>query len=255
MKTVVVVGDKFEEFAARQQNVITLRELEKKVWEPDGPAYEKVIVGQGVCRHRLSTLKDVLSTSHADKAPALLNLDQINDQVNPQQQRAVHKVKAENVLISMPRQRDELTYVSKLAIHDAAELLSDHMTGQHVQGMVLTEAARQMMLSVAELYLLLPEERNQRYFVLNEVSSRYHQFAFPIDTEVVLTVLSQERKASGALCVQISVRFMQQDVELAEVGIRYAAYDKHFIAEREHTMAASRLAAYLDSSSRLAEAS
>lgn len=246
MKTTIVVGDKFEEFAQRQEHVITLTELENKIWEQRASEFDQIIIGQGVCRHRLSTLRDVMHTQTGDKTPTLLNLDQVNDQVDPRQMRAVHKVRRENVLISMPRQREDGCFVSKLAIHDAAELLSDHMTGQHVQGMVLTEAARQMMLSVSELYLLQADERNLRYFVLHDVSSRYHQFAFPIDTELELSVLSQERKRGGALCVEIKVRFLQQAVELAEVTIRYAAYDKHFIAEREHHMATTRLSAYLD---------
>lgn len=252
VKTVVVVGDKFREFANRQQNVMTLSELEKRVWEHDGLPADQLIIGQGVCRHRLSTLHDVMRGKTGEQCPAILNLELVIDQVNPYQQRAVHKAKPENVLITMPHQFDDERFVSKLSIHDATELLSDHMTGQHVQGIVLTEAARQMMLSVTELYMLKPEERNQRYFVLNEVTSKYYEFAFPIDTDVELTVLSQERKPNGTLNVEVKVRFKQLTVELAEVGIRYAAYDKHFISEREHSMAAGRLTQHLGESQRYA---
>jgi hypothetical protein len=247
MKTIVVVGDKFEEFARRHENVVTLSEFERKVW--DGPLddVDRIVLGQGVCRHRIATLREVILARTPGRMPLIVNPDLISDQTDPRQVTSVHKARRENVLITAPRRQADDTYISKLAIQDAAELLNDHMTGQHVQGIVLFEAARQMMLSVSERYLLLPEERNKRYFVLHDVISRYHQFAFPFNIEVELKVLSQERKPNGALHATVSTRFLQNGIELTEIEIRYAAYTKEFIAGREHSMAASRLSEYLGS--------
>lgn len=63
----------------------------------------------------------------------------------------VHKHRSENTLISTPERSENGNFVAGLILHEQNELMLDHLTGQHVQGMVLTEACRQMFLAVTEL--------------------------------------------------------------------------------------------------------
>ncbi|MDP1217553.1 AfsA-related hotdog domain-containing protein, partial [Klebsiella pneumoniae] len=65
-----------------------------------------------------------------------------------------HKRKKANILITSPEKRDEDNYCARLILQDASELLCDHQTGQHIQGMVLIEAARQTIIATSEKFLL-----------------------------------------------------------------------------------------------------
>ncbi|MNP31136.1 A-factor biosynthesis hotdog domain protein [compost metagenome] len=94
--------------------------------------------------------------------------------------RLSRKYRPENVLISIPERTDDGIYTASLLLHAQNELLLDHLTGQHVQGMVLLEACRQMLLAVTERFHLDEYEPPKRYFVLNEMNVRYTAFAFPL---------------------------------------------------------------------------
>src|SRR5690606_12858101 len=65
-----------------------------------------------------------------------------------------HKHNPANTLISSPRRLAADVFESHLLIDEECELMHDHLSGQHVQGMVLIEATRQALLAVAEAYLL-----------------------------------------------------------------------------------------------------
>ena len=67
--------------------------------------------------------------------------------------------------------------------------MSDHQTGEHVQGAVLIEAARQMFMACATTYELSPEASakiGDMQFALNEMRVVFHNFVFPIETRIEL---------------------------------------------------------------------
>lgn len=240
-KSVILVGDKFQGFSDNHDHIVTLGQLEKMVWEADELPINQIVVGQGVCHRRLACIQTIMLRRFTDASPRIINYEQIMDQLNPALSKVTHKHHLQNVLISVPGQLTENCYQSKLAIHDATELLGDHMTGQHIQGMVLTEAARQMMLAVAELFMLEGHERSQFYFILNKVESDYRRFAFPIETDVRLTIVDSARKKGNSLHAEVQVEFVQQEETLAVVTILFAAYDKDLIARKEHELALTRV--------------
>ncbi|MFC7617738.1 AfsA-related hotdog domain-containing protein [Actinokineospora soli] len=57
----------------------------------------------------------------------------------------VHKRSPENVMLADARRRGPLRLAARLCLSDMNEMILDHVTGQHVAGMVLIEAARQLM--------------------------------------------------------------------------------------------------------------
>lgn len=79
--------------------------------------------------------------------------------------RNTHKNKAENVLISEVSQIDVASYQCHLLIDDGCAEMADHVTGQHVQGMVLLEACRQMVNSVSERFLIKKTVRNRLFYI------------------------------------------------------------------------------------------
>lgn len=50
-----------------------------------------------------------------------------------------HKHCSENVLISTPERLEQDEFELELRLHARSELMPDHLTGEHVQGMVLAE--------------------------------------------------------------------------------------------------------------------
>lgn len=238
---VLVVGDKFSEFSSQHENVITLGELEKAIFDENENFFDSIEIGQGICSHRFHGIQKTIKSGSPFKKTTFLNIEQITDQSNLEHRRAVHKVKNQHILITSPYKNDENHFTCRLAIHDSAELLQDHMTGQHVQGMVLTEAARQMMLSVTELYLLDEKIRNTQYFVLNKVSSYYHHFAFPISTQIDLEILEINKKSKGSINAKVKITFIQSSINVAEVTINYTTYDKNVISKQEKKIASDRV--------------
>src|SRR5690625_2275198 len=54
-----------------------------------------------------------------------------------------HKHNPKNTLVSMPRQVTADTFELHLMIDEDCELMNDHLSGQHVQGMVLIERSEE----------------------------------------------------------------------------------------------------------------
>ncbi|STU75669.1 A-factor biosynthesis repeat-containing protein [Klebsiella variicola] len=143
MEKLIVVGEKFTDFARRHQNVLTVNEFERFVWSGELAGVDKIVIGQGVQLDDISRTVCIIRQHYPDKIRQIVNLQDLYYQNNRDHQRLVHKRKKENILITSPEKRDEDSYCARLILQDASELLCDHQTGQHIQGMVLIEAARQ----------------------------------------------------------------------------------------------------------------
>ena len=146
------------------------------------------------------------SLEQENKLGAIINR---HYQLSPQS--LSHKVKTHNTMISEPLVgRPGHEYVSYLMLDDDCAEMSDHNTGFHIQGMVLTEAARQMMLAVGEKYLLDKTLKGQAYFALRKVNSEFFHFAFPIEMKIVHHVLRKKVKGTTHL-VNPRTEFVQNN--------------------------------------------
>lgn len=59
MCTFSLVGDKFKYFVQSQQKVMTLSEFECALCLRENPIHDVVIIGQGLCRQRISAICEV----------------------------------------------------------------------------------------------------------------------------------------------------------------------------------------------------
>lgn len=48
MEKLIVVGEKFTDFARRHENVLTVNEFERFVWSGELAGVDKIVIGQGV---------------------------------------------------------------------------------------------------------------------------------------------------------------------------------------------------------------
>ncbi|ETS33145.1 A-factor biosynthesis repeat protein [Photorhabdus khanii NC19] len=72
-----------------------------------------------------------------------------------------------------------------LLIDERCELMADHQTGQHIQGMILIEACRQTFIAVTEEFYM-SDKVGQSYYVImaNEITKAILQTQY-ISTQAV----------------------------------------------------------------------
>ena len=236
MSVMVIVGDRFQKFASDKNDVLTVSDLEQEIWKDSPLRTKEIVIGQGVEHDRFLGMINLMARKKKGVV-TVKNMHQIMDQCNPIHQASVHKHKRENILITKPVAQEDGTFFANISICDSGELLNDHSTGQHIQGIIITEAGRQMLISTSEYHLLSAADKGNSYFVLNSLNTDFKRFAFPLPITIVLRVLSENRKAGQYLKVDCEISFFQNDALIATVRSNYAAYSNNFIREKESALA------------------
>lgn len=232
-KLIYIVGDKFNNFGMFD-NVYSFSEFIDELFKNKSKKdFDKILLGQGLsiqekkilsiisCKNGLHCLEDI----QLDIAKSI----------------TTHKHNSANIMIAEPTKHQEYTYLSKLYIDDSCAEMSDHTTGYHIQGMVLMEAARQMMLSVAENFILAEEERGNSYCALLRVSSQYFQFGFPIETKIIHTIDEIINTKPGRYKAKTHTDFIQNGQIITTVEIDYLFNNKEIMYQKEQLMAKEAL--------------
>ncbi len=236
VKPLLVVGDVFSTFAAKNAGVNTVSELKGMITKPPIGRY-RVLLGQGVCQSDVEEIVTTLDKSEYKNHFLVDSPDSLDFQKSINHQNNVHKHKTENVMISPATSMGANCFFMSLHIQNDCAELSDHTTGQHVQGMVLVEAARQAMLSVTEEYILDKTARHSSYFVLNNLQVSFKKFTFPGEVDMRFVISNLERKKGGTVKADSVTTFYHGSEELAEISINYTAYPKEYIVQKEDEMA------------------
>ncbi|MDP9525301.1 AfsA-related hotdog domain-containing protein [Pseudomonas protegens] len=245
MGVFVVVASQFEQFA-QQDNVITYDELLEGLRLGSAGSSligKKLIAGQG-----LSSLDMEEAYQTALKLGLSEEFEHWYVWMNspPAGQQLSHKRKIENVLITVPEQREDGTFVANLLLPAGNELMLDHLTGQHVQGMVLTEACRQMFLAVTERFCLEHYEPKNRYFVINEMNLRYLAFAFPLPAEIRYRVIEQKQKGAGRVYIHAQLEVWQSDQPVSAMEVKFVVMDANVLVQREARLASDAIASQVE---------
>lgn len=184
-----------------------------------------ILLGQGLGKdHRQQLLQALkfLDSSHVRV------LEHIHERVAKEK---VHKVRDCNVMVSTPQQIDTQTYQAYLVVDESCAEMSDHQTGEHVQGAVLIEASRQMFMACATSFELSAEASakiGEMHFALNEMRVVFHNFVFPIETRIELFFDGadvREKTAEG----KGHIKFFQNDKVCCEVFCTAQAFSKKML--------------------------
>ncbi|HSK38659.1 MAG TPA: AfsA-related hotdog domain-containing protein, partial [Arenibaculum sp.] len=230
---IYVVGDKFATFGAND-GVVTVSDLLTGIEQGDfagesgqGTHFR---LGQGLHHEQIQML-----VAAAESRQILQSFDRkIRDGRDTCAKRGeVHKHRPENVLITSPRRIADDVFESDLVIDDRCELMNDHVTGQHVQGMVLIEAARQMFLAVTEAFFVDPESGHHYYFVINEMNTEFRRFLFPVEAIVRYRIIESDVTDPGRLSFTAAIDVMQADRSTTTVNVRFTAFDAEVIERKE----------------------
>lgn len=238
----LVVGDIFEKVSSSFPNVMTESEALDLVQFgafPDGRL--DLIIGQGVDR---SMIERAIKQRFAAEPGVLHRISLQDDAVMPRAvKRLAHKDKPANVCVGTPIQLDDSKFRLDLHFSASNEFFGDHMTGMHIQGMALTEAARQSFLAVSEMFYLNGRE-GRFYFVIKSFASRYTNFVFPLAAHIDYEVRRASLKDSSA-SFDVHMKLWQAETVCAEFDVEFTAFAEAKISERETSMMGERLSVLL----------
>lgn len=243
-RIVLVVGDKFSAYVQGKEamtfsNLRGLLSLSIPLMPRQGPTV--LVPGQGLSDEQVQTLLE-----EAAHSPNLEQFDFSLWHGLPRRAPSTltHKYRPENTLISTPVRRAADRYSMHLLIDENCELMQDHQSGQHVQGMILIEAARQGMLAVVEQDFL-PDNDIDYAFVLNDMAVQYNNFAFPVAGTIECRILEQQTDNPRRLSFRTEATVHQCGMAVSSLSFAFSAMDKARIGKREATMAVKAQRAHL----------
>ena len=127
-----------------------------------------------------------------------------------------------------------------LLIDERCELMADHQTGQHIQGMLLVEASRQAFIAVTEEFIYKQEAG--RYYVINSMAMTFSSFLFPLPALVHFEFLEKDiNERRGRFRAQ--VRVTQHQTLCATMDVSVTVYPSALIAEKEKLLAEAAMQA------------
>ncbi len=231
---VLVVGDKFAAFSDGAA-VFTLPEL-LRCLERGDPSITEVIVGQGIGLAALNGLRKSLLEIGARVGPQGAR-PALREHVSLRNaHHEVHKRRSENVLISRPIRTGVHTHAAQLILDDAADDIADHVTGIHVPGMCIVEAARQACLAVTGA---LAEESGyemaESVYTLNTLEVTFSKFIYP--SEVRIEIHAPPWRAVGCDGVYqgvLDIAFIQYNLVAAKVKVMSTRHPSLMLARLEH---------------------
>ncbi|AGL16530.1 AfsA-related hotdog domain-containing protein [Actinoplanes sp. N902-109] len=235
--TLFLVGDVFAPFA-EHDGVSTVSQLARRIRAgafPGGTGPCLVTVGQGVSLFDIQFIRETLAR-HGRTDAVVIDDRVLRDRAGRQ---SAHKHRAENVLISRSRRTGPGSFESALLVDPGNEVMSDHLTGQHLQGMLIMEAGRQMFIAVTEQHYLPPEAVGNSYFVIDTFATRYQNFLFPLPATVRCRVLSHRSPHPTRTTFSCDLAVLQGGRETAVMEVRFTAFDNE-VSHAKETRAVER---------------
>lgn len=237
---ILVVGDRFAGFV-NKPGVMTASELEWTLQQGDTLNFgnESVFVpGQGLSYEQMLRIYEEAVSRQFKPAfehwEATLSVPMASGELT-------HKHKPENSLVGVPRRVGQDHFELDLMIDDRNEIMSDHVTGQHLQGMLLLEACRQAFLAVTEKFFLSEHPERSYYFILNNISVSYHAFAFPVRTKIAYRIVESASPDAGRHSFVVEMEVLQGGEVTTSVRTKFTAFDSAALKPKEQKKAEQAL--------------
>ncbi|WJZ02947.1 AfsA-related hotdog domain-containing protein [Corynebacterium freiburgense] len=231
---VTVVGDRFEGLA-RQGGVQTVSQILKVVENYPETLPECIVIGQGIGEFDLVALNVAISKNILASKPRVISSDMVLASRS-----ASHKHRAQNVLVANLRTPEKFTAIADLRIDNDNELLLDHQTGQHVQGIIAIEAARQMFLASTTCLQLIDSLQNP-YFVIESMNTQYLSFLFPLPATLRFVTNEPDSSRSGSIGFAAIVEIEQNGATVSRTEVTYTVFSSDRIFEIENRKAVKAL--------------
>ncbi|MBZ5876801.1 AfsA-related hotdog domain-containing protein [Chromohalobacter israelensis] len=241
-KTLILVSDKFIDFTL-DKKAITVSQLSAMLEVPEHilPGKLKLIPGLGISDNDIEELTTKINTHRT--SPHRWDVSALASRPRPAETCLSHKRLPHNTLIGTPHQLDENRFRMDLCIDENSELMGDHQTGQHVQGMVLVEASRQAFLAVTEAFFQ-GEGEDSVYFVINSMTTEFMGFVFPVHSHIDYRVVSKDiNDRRKKFSVEIDI--IQGGDMRTRSSISFTVYPNRVISKREAALARDTVEVFL----------
>jgi len=195
-KMIIVVGDDFEQFADNN-SVVTLKDFKRSTdIDTDNVS---VVPGLGLSS---SEFRKISNTSAIEVLQPAAN---------------THKSELDNVMVTQPAKTSSHGYEVGFILNNARDRLLDHITGMHVSGMVLIEAARQASIACTEIEFKLTGPDSNSSFMWTGMSANFTKFAFPVPTRIQLVLKTLSTESANRKSLESHVSFFQGKTEIADM--------------------------------------
>ncbi|MCE5991372.1 AfsA-related hotdog domain-containing protein [Pseudomonas sp. 5FOS] len=192
-----------------------------------GQAALTLHIGQGVSDDQLSNLY-ALNKPQVSLVPEQLSVRACRS--------TTHKHERHNIAISKVVDNGNGTFSAALMIDEANAELSDHLTGQHISGMMIVEAARQLSIATAEQFYIAPAARGKANFITNSIRVDYNDFLLPVPTEILCIPVTLKRSGPINFRFTVAMQFRQQGRALATVEFDTSVIDSRYFYLKENQL-------------------
>lgn len=223
-KALHVVGNKFRELS-NGDTIVTFDEVLERCKQGD-PGVTRINIQQGVSEAQVVALKSALAGSEKGRSTIVSSHFDTHRRCDGA---LTHKVHAANTLISDPLPQGEDVYESLVMIDDDCAELSDHVTGKHIQFMVLIEAARQMANAVTQKFY----STSGKMYLAEEINVTFKAFAYPWELTLQCRLQSKNLRSTGDGKMALVIDFRQQGKSISQLTIAYTVLDKKFVSSLE----------------------
>lgn len=216
---VLLVGNYIKQQFVNQQ-VLAVDDFLAKFKQDRLPLNQQFLIGQGLSSEqrrsveRYSNKESQLSLKKASTA-------------------LTHKTSDSNVMISDPKWIAEDCYESQLMLDDRCSDMSDHLTGQHIQAMVLVEAARQLNTAVCEKFLIDEAGRANIGLVLDQLETRFKRYIYPCPVTLRYELVKIRKTPAGFFKATSKIVFVQNEEVCTEIILHFSGMDTVFLTEKE----------------------
>ncbi|HEX3614140.1 MAG TPA: AfsA-related hotdog domain-containing protein [Sporichthyaceae bacterium] len=242
LTTVCLVGDQFAQFATHQ----SVRTVSGFVAEVRAGCFDNlrgplsISWGQGITTYDRDFVRDGLrsrglldSVLLESEEPAVVSRSR------------THKQREANAVLAGLRSTGDDTYRASLRLHPENEFLLDHQSGEHLQGMVVIEAFRQMFISVCEQFVAVRWPDRRYSYIWHGMDLRFQNFLFPVQADVECRVRDADLDDPGRLRMTVDLTVHQAGQKCASAGIEFTAFDKDGLVPKEHRAAGKTIDAVL----------
>ena len=224
-ETIYVVGDKFKN-VANGKNTIIFTDIIDLILT-DEIACDVLSIEQGISEWQVGYIKSLLSYSSEQAHIKVVSYFDKNKRCS---EALTHKHYRKNILISDPLETEqEEAYESLLMVDENCAELSDHVTGKHLQFMVLVEAARQMVNAITEKFYA----NTSMIYLANDLDVKFSSFVYPFATQMRYRVISKKMKAAGNGKMTAVIEFIQNGEVKSAIEFAFTILERNFVTQLE----------------------
>jgi 3-hydroxymyristoyl/3-hydroxydecanoyl-(acyl carrier protein) dehydratase len=234
---IVLVGERFAPFLAVGLGMSPadfVGAVENGKFDAE-PAPRHVHIGQAVGRHALADVTDAVAARGLSDRLLL----RPRSRPRPVEARAVHKSHSRNVLVADFEQAEPDVFQAALRIHNDNELLLDHQSSLHVQGVLLIEAARQMFLAACELGYMRRWADRRFAYLIGSTDTRFERPVYPLPAQLVLTTQRAEVDDPRRIRFLVETRILQAGKETTVTTLECSAHPVERLRAIERRTAAA----------------